>query len=201
MRILKKINKGLILTIIVLVALTIYLVGVEKQREKDKGTINKVCDEFLECVCEYLVLPEEKQTLNQQISEQTINEYSDKMKKQLEEIMIDNEEAVKIQSDFLKQKLENGYSPVNVRTKYEKEIKKISGYKFDGNRVTVIFNSKVEINTKYLDETNKEKTNQQSHDTSREEIQLQKVEGQWKVVYSNLQFYLDNYFMYDTISL
>ena len=47
MKVLKKINKGLILTIIVLAALLIYISGVEKQRNADKPDIRKACEDFI----------------------------------------------------------------------------------------------------------------------------------------------------------
>ena len=61
MKVLKKINKGLILTIIVVVVLVIYLIGVEKQRDSDKTEIKNTCQEFLGFIDRYTVLPEENQ--------------------------------------------------------------------------------------------------------------------------------------------
>lgn len=63
MKIWKKINKGFLLTLIVLLALIIYLVGVEEQRKEDKTNIQKVTEEFIEFTDKYTVLPEEMQTL------------------------------------------------------------------------------------------------------------------------------------------
>ena len=68
MRILKKINKGLILTIIVLVVLIIYLTNVEKQRGADKPAIQKACEEYIALTDKYVVLPEEMQTFTGEIS-------------------------------------------------------------------------------------------------------------------------------------
>lgn len=188
MKILKKINKGLILTIIVLVALTIYLVGVEKQRKADKADIQKACEEFISFTDKYLVLPKEIQTLTEQIPESKIKEYETEMKTELENLMISNEEAVKIQNKFLIANLESGYTSEEIRNKYERKIIKISNYEFEGDQVTVTFRSKVETSTKYLNEENEEQENKNSFETSSEEIILQKVDDKWKVVYSNLQF-------------
>ena len=47
MKILRKINKGLILTIIVLIALVLYFNNLEKQREAEKTDIKATCEEFI----------------------------------------------------------------------------------------------------------------------------------------------------------
>ena len=44
MKFLKKINKGLLLTIIVVAILIIYLTNLEKQRESDKTDIKNACE-------------------------------------------------------------------------------------------------------------------------------------------------------------
>lgn len=48
MKALKKINKGLILTILVLIVLILYFNDLEKQRDKDKPDIKKTCEDFIE---------------------------------------------------------------------------------------------------------------------------------------------------------
>ena len=55
MKFLKKINKGLVLTILVLLGLIIYLINVEVTRNKVKPEIEKICKEYID---EYLKMPE-----------------------------------------------------------------------------------------------------------------------------------------------
>ena len=64
--------------------------------------------------------------------------------------------------------------------------------------MTVTFNSKLETSTKYLKEDNQEQEKQNSFDTSNDEIVLQKIDGKWKIVYSNLQ-YGNNYYYEDAV--
>ena len=178
MKILKKINKGLILTIIVLVALTIYLVGVEKQRKADKADIQKACEEFISFTDKYLVLPKEIQALTEPIPESKIKEYETEMKTELENLMISNEEAVKIQNKFLIANLESGYTSEEIRNKYERKIIKISNYEFEGDQVTVTFRSKVETSTKYLNEENEEQEeNLPKIELNKKEIKSQKEQS------------------------
>lgn len=196
MKVLKKINKGLILTIIVLAALLIYISGVEKQRNADKPDIRKACEEFIALTDKYVVLPEDMQ--KSEVSEEKVNEYVNQMKSDVEKVMISNTEAVKIQKQVIENNLRNGYDALDVRIKMSRKIKKINGYEFDGNQVTVKLKDQVEIVTKVFDEIDSTKETE-TFDASNDEIILQKIDGKWKIVYSNLQFDGSNRYYSDDI--
>lgn len=208
----KKINKGLILTIIVLVGLTAYLANVERQRKEDKEDIKKACEEYISFADKYSVLPENlqilietveenSQTLSEGMEEKKIEEYKKEMKTELEKLMVPNEEIIKIQSTALENILERT-NPREVTSKIERKITKISSYEFEGDQVTVTFDSMVKTVTKYLDEQNEEQEKQDSFNTENDEIILQKLDGKWKIVYSNLN-YRNNYDYYveDTMGM
>lgn len=208
MKILKKVNKGLVLTIIVIVALVIYLVGVEKQREADKDDIIKACEEFIDFTDKYSVIPEDVLKLGEVFSQDKLNEYIQKMKNELPEYMIENDEAVGIEAQILQTNIENAYSTEStietentdeeqagqsneniinsIKTKMEREITKISSYEYDGNQVTVTFNSTTTLTTNYLN-NGETQENQSSFNGYEEQIILQKIDSKWKVVYSDLQ--------------
>ena len=200
MRVLKKINKGLVLTIIVVLALTIYLVNVEKGRKADKEIINNVCEEFIDITDKYAVLPENIRNIMKNTSLQEIQnglngiakeekeQYLKEMKTELEKIMIDNQEVINMQYESLENELEASYNIQSVRTKIERNITKIKSYEFDGNQVTVTFNSKLKISTVNLTANSEEKENQEKIDITDDTIILQKVDGKWKVTYSLLQY-------------
>ena len=184
---LRKINKGLILTIIVILALVIYLVGVEKQREADKQEIKNACEEFLKFRDKYTVLPEQEQTVTTLISEQVKEQAEKELKQELEKQMINNNEAIEIQYDYLLSTLQKWYENENIKSKFKRTIDKITEYEFDGNQVTLRFNSTEELTYKYIDqETGKEMENQEKNNYIGNEIILQKVDKQWKIVYSTL---------------
>lgn len=196
MKVLKKINKGLILTIIVLAALLIYISGVEKQRNADKPDIRKACEEFIALTDKYVVLPEDMQ--KSEVSEEKVNEYVNQMKNDVEKVMISNTEAVKIQEQVIENNLRDSYNALDVRSKISRKIKKINGYEFDGNQVTVKLNNQVEIVTKVFDEIDSTKETE-TFDASNDEIILQKIDGKWKIVNSNLQFDGSNRYYSDDI--
>ena len=196
MKVLKKINKGLILTIIVLAALLIYISSIEKQRNSDKPDIRKACEEFIALTDKYVVLPEDMQ--KSEVSEEKVNEYVNQMKNDVEKVMISNTEAVKIQEQVIENNLRDSYNALDVRSKVSRKIKKINGYEFDGNQVTVKLNNQVEIVTKVFDEIESTKETE-TFDASNDEIILQKIDGKWKIVYSNLQFDGSNRYYSDDI--
>lgn len=196
MKVLKKINKGLILTIIVLAALLIYISSIEKQRNSDKPDIRKACEEFIALTDKYVVLPEDMQ--KSEVSEEKVNEYVNQMKNDVEKVMISNTEAVKIQEQVIENNLRDSYNALDVRSKVSRKIKKINGYEFDGNQVTVKLNNQVEIVTKVFDEIESTKETE-TFEASSDEIILQKVDGKWKIVYSNLQFDGSNRYYSDDI--
>lgn len=196
MKVLKKINKGLILTIIVLAALLIYISGVEKQRNADKPDIRKACEEFIALTDKYVVLPEDMQKT--EVSEEKVNEYVNQMKNDVEKVMISNTEALKIQEQVIENNLRDSYNALDVRSKVSRKIKKINGYEFDGNQVTVKLNNQVEIVTKVFNEIESTKETE-TFEASSDEIILQKVDGKWKIVYSNLQFDGSNRYYSDDI--
>ncbi len=187
MKILKKINKGLILTIIVLLVLIIYVTSVEKQRDADKPEIKKICEEFIELTDKYSVLPEEMQTLQKEISENKVKEYTNQMETEMEKMMIPNKEAVKIQQQVLKDNLYDGYNALEVKTKQTRKIQKIAKYEFDGDQVTVSLRNQVNITIRTFNGI-EEHTENKEFDASDDKIILQKIDGKWKVVYSNLRF-------------
>ena len=189
MRILKKFNKGAILRIILLVPLVTYLVGVENQRKEDKTIIKQKCEEIVDVIDECMVYPEDMQKLGEEISKENKTKYEEQVKEKLAEKMIDNKEAVEIQAKILISNLNYQNDENEIRTKYKRNIDKITGYQFEGDQVTVTFLSTVQVEKKYKDGlTGEEQTSSQNFSTSNDEIVLQKIDGNWKIVYTNLQY-------------
>lgn len=81
MKLLKKINKGLVLTVIVLVALIIYIVTVEISRNNEKPNIETACKNYIETINKYSVYPEKLQKLYNK------EEYSEEQKKATGEVL------------------------------------------------------------------------------------------------------------------
>lgn len=115
-----------------------------------------------------------------------------KLDNELNTKIIDNDIAVKMQKEtiegYLKQE-NNAFT--SVVTSFDKEISKIKKFVFDDDQVTVTFDSKVEKQVKYLENTleeNKELSKKADFVPTDETITLKKVDGTWKIVYADLQY-------------
>jgi len=190
MGILKKINKGLILTVIVLLILIIYLKGVEKQRKSDEENVKVVCEQYIKLVDSLIVLPSDMQTYTDSLSIENQEKMEENINNELKKVMVDNKDAIDIQKNFIYEILEEGISKNKIKIKSQKTITKVASYEFDGDQVTVSIKTKLETTYKHInEETKKEEESQNTEDSiSGEEIILQKVNGEWKIVYSYLIF-------------
>lgn len=184
---LKKLNLGLVLAIIVIIGIVVYCIYVEGERKKAKTDINKTCEEFIQVTNAYAILPEEEQRLGIRKSEINLDNFSSKAESDLKGKMVSDESA-EIQARFLTDVVEKQLLDTSkIITDYERKISKITSYQFDGNQVTVTFNSRVSIKKKYNDAV-EEKISEDSFDVQGETITLEKKDGNWKVVYANLAY-------------
>ena len=112
--------------------------------------------------------------------------------------MIDNQDAIDIQSQFIYETLKQA-NENKITTKCNKTIEKITKYEFDGDQVIVNFSSNLNTSYKQMNlETNTEEEKENIQSIYGEEITLQKIGGLWKIVYSNLNYYQEssNMFLY-----
>lgn len=205
MKLLKKINKGFILTVIVLILLSIYLSNQEKAKETDKKEISQKCEQYIDFTNKYAVLPEDMQVLKQEISNTELEKYKNEIKQELKKQMIENEQAVDLQYQILTSILENNIKKDSIVTQISRRMIDKPQYVFDGDQVQVTFQSRISITEKYLENDNDTeedaKTRNTTYMTQNDQINLQKVDGEWKIVYSNLQFYSNKEYYTETISL
>ena len=193
MRFIKKINLGLILAIIAITAVVVYSVNVESGRKSAKEDIKKACEEFINLTDKYSILPTEYQVVGVQNANVDLNNFYSEMKGELNKVT-NTEASANIQKTILSEVLENQMlNTTNITTNFNREITKISSYEFDGNQVTVTFNSKITIKQKYNDvnvETGElsEKIKENSFESKGETIILEQKDGKWKVVSANLSY-------------
>lgn len=207
MKFLKKINKGLVLTILVLLILIIYLINVEVTRNKEKPEIEKICKEYIDIIDEYVKMPEgadklytaEERSQKAKEIEENLTKVYDKKKEgvraDLEKVMVSNKSAVDIQQNVVYGYLDSLKNSTNsVITSFNKEIVKVKKYKFDGDQVIVTFSSAGDYDEDYLslDENTfqyKKETKRENFEMPEESITLKKENGKWKVAYADLAYY------------
>lgn len=200
MRFVKKINIGFVLAIIAVVAVVVYSINVEAGRKSAKEDIKKVCEDFINLTDKYSILPEEYQVVGVQNANVDLNNFYSEMKGELDKVTT-TDATSNIQKTILSEIVQNQLlNTTEVTTSFDREITKISSYEFDGNQVTVTFNSKVTIKQKYNDvnvETGElsEKIKEDSFELNNETITLEQKEGVWKVVSANLSYSYANGFV------
>ena len=199
MKFLKKINKGLVLTVIVITILVIHLVNIETKRNSEKPKIEQMAKEYIELFDKYAVLGDENQKIYTKIkNDDEADEIDEKMHEAIEEQllrfdeelkirMVDNKTARDMQKNMLESVLSsNNDFKQNIMTKYDRSVKKIKKYEFDDDQVTITFDSNTEIETKYM-EGKKEKTKKSTQKNEDESITLKFEDGTWKVVYADFR--------------
>lgn len=203
MKFLKKINIGLVLTIIVLLAVVIYSINAENNRKNSKEDIKKACENFIEISNKYSILPTEYQVIGEDGKNVDLSAYYSEIKNELNKITT-NESATNIQKNIISDNLESQLlNTSSFITEFNKKIVKITSYSFDGNQVSVTFNTKTTVKQKYQDinsETGEpiEKVKESSFDNEDESITLERKDGNWKIVCGNLSYSADNSLMYNS---
>jgi len=193
MKFLKKINIGLVLAIIAIVAVVIYCISVESNRKSSKEDIKKACEEFIEITDKYSVLPEQYQVLGEEGSKINLDTYYSEMEDALKGVTTTDQTA-NVQKRIISELLQNQLLNTDIiNTSFDRKITKISSYEFDGNQVTVSFSSRITIKQKYkelnvLTGENMEKVKDNSIDSDSESITLEQKDGKWKIVSTNLTY-------------
>ena len=71
----QKINRGIILTVAVLLCVVGYLITLEISRNADKPKIEKICTGYIQAVTEYSMLPKESRVVGAKLSGQEAIDY------------------------------------------------------------------------------------------------------------------------------
>ncbi|MBP3502775.1 MAG: hypothetical protein J6K42_04805 [Clostridia bacterium] len=201
MKFIKKVNIGLILAIIAIVAVIVYSVNLEFERKSAKEDIRKACEEFIDLTDKYYTLPSEYQVIGEKSADVDLTNFFTKMEDELK-TKTTSAETAKIQKTILTEYVKNQLVDTSkITVSFNREITKISSYGFDGNQVTITFSSKITTKQKYNDinlETGEpsEKIRENTFEVEDESITLEEKDGTWKIVYANLQYQDVNSSMY-----
>ncbi|MEG1705760.1 MAG: hypothetical protein RR290_04225 [Clostridia bacterium] len=190
----RKINLGIVLSIIVLVVLTGYLATVEISRNDDKKEIFNICKEYIEDNTKYSMLEEQYRTIDKTITDDEFNKYLKLSKEKIDSYLLDDKDMIDIKNKSIEDKLKDQIINKRVITKFTKTDFKEKGYVFDGDIVVVTIESYAKIEekvkgTKYIDELGAQKVN--INDDKKENplidiITLKKVDNKYKIMYDVL---------------
>ncbi len=180
----KKINFGLVLTIITLCIVVIYNVRLESYRSEQKESIKKVCESYIDLYNKYSMLDEKYRTIPKTITDEEYTKYLDTMKEDVKKVTINNEKVVSSQYEYLKSNLEYASKSNIVITESNRNISQIKSYAFVDDTVTVEFTISGDV--RYITDSNKEEQIQKidSNMFPNAKIILKNEDGEWKITYA-----------------
>lgn len=185
MKLFKKINRGLIVTTVVLAAVVIYLVTLWIAQGKEKPVVEEICQKYINTAVSYEMLPEKYRKDTPDINKEELDSYISSMTTDLKAFYTDKEQTYKHLIDRNKSDLENQAQGIGVVYKYQKDIKEFKDFAFEGNSVTVTILTDTVLDGPniYSAGSPRENISAQTTDT----ITLQKTDGKWKIIYAYLQ--------------
>ena len=185
MKYLSKINRGVLLTLTVVLAVTGYLVANTLIHNGEKPAIRQACESYIQKEVSYNMLPVASRVDNPTMTATALDNYLAQMKKDLIAYYPANEQYYKFVIDNLTSDLTNQAKGLNVVYSYDKTVLRYDDMLFDGDTVDVRFTCSTSIEVKSDIGTGsavKDKVTSETQDN----IILQKINGSWKVVFASL---------------
>jgi hypothetical protein len=191
MSLFKKINRGLILTVVVLVATATYLVTIAISHSAAQPEIKSICAKYIQTAMSYKMLPQSYRKENPAMPKAELDKYIDSMTKDLKAFYTNNEQTYKYTINDYKTSLEDQAKGNGIIYNYKKEISKYSDFVFNDDMVTVSIDSNTVFDGVQNVSTdpnlmpsigNRQNLSSQTADT----ITLQNVNGKWKIIYADL---------------
>lgn len=188
MNILKKINKGVLLTFLVLIILLTYIVIVELRRNGEKDQIKQMCTKYIEFENKYSIMPREYWYTQGKINKE---EYKNEMANALKEIMIDNEKIYNQQKSIVENKLEENLIDTIIPVKKESKKLNFKSFSFDSDQVEVVIENVLEVETIVIPmDVSINAIENESHNKSEkyeDVITLKRENGVWKIVFADIE--------------
>lgn len=172
----KKINRGFILTLFVLICVIIYLVVMIFVTREDVSEIKRLSEEYIAAELKYNMLPEEYRKQNPEIPDDTLSAYIDEMKSTLKSYYIDNEQSYKYLLENIESSLKTQADGYDIIEEYSKDIIKIS-VSIDDDIASVSISNTTKYSTL---------SGSDSDSSMSDSLIFQKVNGSWRLTYSSL---------------
>ncbi|MEG0770835.1 MAG: hypothetical protein RR436_02950 [Clostridia bacterium] len=178
-----KINRGVILTAVILIGVIIYLVSLSVMQSGDKAPIEKVCKDYIASYNKYQLLPKVGNAEKPAMSQDELNVFFGELENELKPYFLGNTGDTVIKN--MKENLKNQAKGIDVVHKYEKEVISINNITF--NKATAVVNLTTHTtfdgpshNLYKGDGSMPTKREEKSGDT-RDEIRLAKENGKWYI--------------------
>lgn len=180
----KKFNRGVIITVIAVLCVSAYLIGLDITQNAEKPAIQKVVESYINTYVSYNMLPQSYRIATPNIPQAEMDSYVAKMESDVKSYFAADDNSYKFMTDMLKSNLESQKTETTVIYSFDKTISKYTKFSFDKSTVTVM----VETNSSYdgPDKNNLNSGRLKLNAVTTDTIVLKKVNGEWKVVYSNI---------------
>lgn len=190
MKLLSKMNRGLIAALIVLIAVVIYIIAVTVSQNNQKPELKNDCEKYIAMDIKLRLLPGEYLNSNNKVPQSLQNSIISDMKNDIKAAYISNmplvNTVIKLYQDNLDSQFKNGSN----LSSEKRQILKFDSFDFEGNSVVVNFTSLVNEKdiTGYVTKINgaASPTYQSAQGQTNDSISFEKVNGEWKVVAANL---------------
>ncbi|MEI6580410.1 MAG: hypothetical protein WCN92_13240 [Eubacteriales bacterium] len=184
MKVLKKLNRGMIIAVIAVIGVSIYLVGLGITQHAEIPAIKQVVESYINTYVGYNMLPVEYRIAAPNMPQATLDSYVAKMETDIKSYFVAGDNSYKFMTDTLKSDLQSQTSETTVVYNYTKEISKYTAFTFDKSTVTVT----LDTNSSYdgPDKSNSVAVNFKGNAVTTDTVVLKKVDGAWKIVYSDI---------------
>lgn len=183
---LKKVNRGLILTLVVILAVSVYLIALNVAQNRQKPQIETVCRDYIALEIAWQRLPAEISLVDLPLSDEAQAEYFGELRTALAPYYIQDDQildlAVQRIADTLRPQMTGGL----VITSYEKTVTSFSEFQFDGQRVTVEVTSQTAV--EQVDPGRPDATPQRFAGSITDTLTLQREGDDWKLLNASLNF-------------
>lgn len=185
MKFLQKVNRGLILTLLVLAVVVAYSVSISVSHASEKPEIRNICKKYIATAVDYKMVPEKYRSEKLEMPQGELDKYIADMSRDIKAFYSDNEQTYKYMLASYKASLQDQAKGKDVIYSYKKDITDFKKFIFDGKTVTVtiLTNSVYDGPNVFQPGTARESIAAQTTDV----ITLQQINGKWKIVYAYLQ--------------
>src|SRR5665647_1165288 len=141
----KKFNRGVIITVIAVLCVSAYLIGLDITQNAEKPAIEKVVESYINTYVGYNMLPQSYRIATPDIPQAEMDSYIAKMDSDIKSYFAADDNSYKFMTDMLKSDLESQKTETTVVYGYEKTISKYTKFIFDKSTVTIT----VDTNSSY----------------------------------------------------
>jgi hypothetical protein len=181
---LKKMNRGIILSVVLLLAVVVYLVALAAVQSAEKPLIEQVCREYVSLETQYTMLPPDYRSDDAVMTDQELDSYLSEIENKIAPYYIDNDRIRQLALERLANRITSQSEGWDRLLSYEKEITEFDSFSFSGSEATVKIKTRSVIE-RPENSAGKIEGGRLAGETT-DTVVLQKSDGKWLVVYAQL---------------